>query len=187
MIRKRGMTDRQPLTTPTGPVVISRKSLDALVAIRREGLLPKRFGHVAISRVNFEAPAALANTAPGSDADQLPIQAWPWLDVLDDYPDQHLPSRVAGANDLDAATLRLALAHGASLVLIDGPIKEKAKLSFIKSEGVVSILVSAYRAGHLSAVPPMVKALAKLGHADVLPGPEMLDALWTALDALEEG
>ena len=63
--------------------------------------------------------------------------------------------------------------------------KERAKLSFFKCEGTVSILVHAHRMGHLSAVRPMVKALEKLGHGHVLPPPDQLDALWQALDAMQ--
>ncbi len=161
---------RGMLTTDDGPVVVSEKSLLALTAIRKDKLLPEFFGEVAIARSCF-------------DALQIPVTP-AWLVVMDDRPNQAIPERVASATKSEAATLRLALAIGASLVIIDGPIKEKAKLSFIKCEGVVSLLVRAYREGRLSAVQPMVKALEKLGHAHVLPPPHLLEALWKALDAM---
>lgn len=164
---------RQTLTTEGGPVVVSEKTLRALLAIRREKLLPALFGMVTIARTNFESMADVLASAPA------------WLIVREDDPGQPLPDRVAMATASEAATLRLALGIGASLVLLDGPIKEKAKLSFIRSEGTVSLLVTAYREGHLSAVQPMVKALAALGHGDVLPRPEMLEALWKALRQME--
>lgn len=166
------MTQRQMLTRPGGPVVVSEKTLRALTAIRREKLMPLLFGRVAIARSVYELMQPAGGNA-GGKAD--------WLEVLDDRPAQVLPERIAGASPSDAATLRLALALPASLVLLDGPIKERAKLSFIKAEGTVAILVDAYRQGHLSAVQPMVKALQALGHADVVPPPEVLDALWRAL------
>jgi hypothetical protein len=109
----------------------------------------------------------------------------PWLDVLDDRPEQPLPARIADATPSEAATLRLALAAPASLVLFDGRMKDRVKLSFIKAEGTVPILVMAYRLGKLTAVQPMVKALQSLGHGDVLPPKEMLDALWVALEKLD--
>jgi len=165
---------RTALTSANGPVVAGEKTLRALVAIRRQKLLPQLYVHVVIGRCNFEALADVLPEAP------------PWLSVVEDRPDQELPPRVAGAAPSDVATLRLALALPASLVLLEGPIKERAKLSFIKSEGIVSILVSAYRRGLLSAVQPMVKALEKLGHGDVLPPPEQLEALWRALEEMEE-
>lgn len=163
---------RQSLTAPDGPVVSSERTLRALVAIRREKLIPELYGSVTIARSNFEAMHDVLPDAPA------------WLRIDRDRPDQSLPPRVVGADGSEAATLRLALAIPASLVLLDGPIKERAKLSFIKAEGVVSILVAAYRLGMLSAVRPMVKALEKLGHEEVLPSPEQLEALWRALDEL---
>jgi len=166
-------TARKMLTTKDGPVVISEKVLRALLAIRREKLLAQMYSEVTISQSNM--------TAVGDALPEKPD----WLTVHEDVPDQELPTRVGAATELEAATLRLALSIGASLILIDGPIKESAKLSFMKCEGVISILVQAHRVGHLSAVKPMVKALTALGHEDVVPPKEMLDALWAALDGLE--
>lgn len=165
---------RAMLTKPGGPVVAAEKTLRALIAIRRDKLLREMYGRIAVARTVI---AALKDVMPSPP---------PWIDVMDDRPTQALPERVAGASASDAATLRLALALPASLVLIDGPIKERAKLSFIKCEGTVSILVQSYREGKLSAVQPMVKALTALGHADVLPPPEALEAMWKALAKLEE-
>ena len=167
------------MTSADGPVVVSEKTLRALLAIRKERLLGDLFGSVVIARSCFEAMEAVTLAAPG---DATPAA---WLRVEEDSPDQPLPARVGSATASEAATLRLALSIPASLVLLDGPIKDRAKLSFIKSEGTLSILVRAYREGKLSAVKPMVKALAALGHGDVLPEKAMLDALWTALDKLE--
>ena len=165
------MAKRKMLTTAGGPVVVSCKTLAALLAIRREKLLPLLYGdELLMSRSNAQVIG-----------DALPD----WLTVRDDVPSQELPSRVGAATELEVDTMRLALASGASLILIDGAIKESAKLSFMKCEGVVSILVGAHREGHLSAVPPMIKALVALGHADVLPPPEVLDALYEALKHLE--
>lgn len=161
------------MTKPGGPVVICERTLRALLAIRREKLLPELYGRVAMARSSFEALGELLPAPP------------PWLDVMADRPEQALPERIAAVDASESATLRLALALPASLVLFDGPFKDRVKLSYIKAEGTVSILVMAYRLGKLSAVKPMVKALQALGHADVLPPPEMLDALWKALDKLE--
>ncbi len=166
-------TGRKTLTTDDGPAVVSEKSLRALVAIRREKLLPLLYGRVVAARSVREAMR-----------DVLADKALEWLEVADDRPEQALPARVANANPSDAATLRLALGIGASIVILEEPVKEKAKLSFIKAEGVVSMLVLAYRQGHLSAVRPMVVALEKLGHGAVLPPPERLEALWVALEKL---
>ena len=163
---------RRVLTSPGGPVVLSDRTLRALASIRRLGLLEKVYGDLVMARSVFDAAGDVLNPKPA------------WLTVLGDRPDTELPSRIAGAGPLESATLKLAIAIPASIVLIDGPIKEPAKLSFIKCEGTVSILVQAYREGHLSAVRPMVKALRALGHEDVLPPPEALEALWTALDQL---
>lgn len=161
------------LTVAGGPVVVSEKTLRALLAIRREKLLPEIYGRVAVARSVFDA---MQDVLPAPPA---------WLDILEDRPDQALPDRIAGGTPSEAATLRLALALPASLVLFDGPMKDRVKLSYIKAEGTVPILVMAYRLGKLTAVQPMVKALRSLGHADVLPPPEMLDALWVALGKLE--
>jgi predicted nucleic acid-binding protein len=167
---------RRTLTAAQGPVVVSEKTLRALLAIRKDKLLPQLFGSVTIARSNFD-----------SFADRFPNrQPPPWLRVEPDRPDQPLPPRVAAANPSEAATLRLALALPASQVLIDGPIKERVKLSFIKAEGTLSLLVTAHRRGLLTAVQPMVKALQTLGYGDVLPEKPILDALWQALDRLED-
>lgn len=166
---------RQMLTTANGPIVVSEKTLRALLAIRRGKLLPQLYGKLCLCRSNAED---MSDVLAGNS---LP----PWLELIYDYPEQTLPVRVASATFSEAATLKAALAVGASLVLIDGPIKERAKLSFIKCEGTVSILVMAHRQGLLSAVKPMIKALEKLGHGDVLPPPEVIEALWTALEKLD--
>lgn len=165
----------QTLTQPGGPVVISAPSLAALAAIRREKLLASMFGQVVIAR----SSAAGATGATGL-AEPTP----PWLTVLDDRPDIELPPRCRDAPPPIAAALQLAIALPASLVILDGPFKERAKLSFIKCEGVVSLLVEAYRRGLLTAVEPMLKALDKLGHGHVLPEPHLLDALRDALAKL---
>lgn len=148
--------------------------MQALLAIRREKLLPSLYGSVVMAQSNF---AALEERVP---------EPLPWLHVEADRDDVDLPARIAGAAPLEAATLRLALGIGASLVLLEEPIRQSAKLSAIKSYGAISILVQAHRIGLLSAVRPMVKALDKLGFSDVLPPPDQLDALWTALDAMRE-
>lgn len=165
------MAQRQMLTTDNGPVFIGEKTLSAMQAIRREGLIEKIHGPVLMARSNYNA----ATNPP------------PWITPVDDVDDYALSMRVASAaSPSEAITLKTALANGASLILIDGPVKEQVKLSFIKAEGVVPMLVTAYREGWLSAVRPMVKALIALGHEDVLPPPEALDALWTALDHLAD-
>jgi len=165
---------RQALTSASGPVVTSEKTLRALLSIRREKLLPALYDQVLIARSNFEE---LADVLPAS-----PV----WLGVMENQPDQPLPSPLSHASDSEVATLQLAISIPASLVLLDGPIKERAKLSFIKAEGTVSILVSAYRRGMLTAVRPMIKALERLGHGDVLPTPLQLEAMWRALDAMAD-
>ena len=166
----------QTLTRPGGPVVTSVKTLTALSDIRRDKLLPQLYGRVAIAQSNMTEMSHRYGKARPPD----------WLDAIDDRPDAQIPERCDTATPSEKITLQAAIGAGASLVLLDGRIKEKAKLSFIKSEGAVSILVSAYRHGLLSAVKPMVIALEKLGHADVLPEPDLLDALWEALDRLSE-
>ena len=166
------MLHGKPLTDPSGPVVACELTIRALAVIRKEKLLPELYGRVTMAESNFKA---LADVFPAAPA---------WLDVAKDCPTQALPGRIADANPSEAATLRLALALPASLVLFDGPLKDRVKLSYIKAEGTVSILVMAYREGKLSAVKPMVKALQSLGFEGVLPQPDMLEAIWKALDQM---
>ncbi len=188
---------RQPLTHPDGPVVASEKTLRAMAAIRKLKLLPQLHTHILVAASVYElVRASLGEVEPGAGGEVIiagdgfrHAPGLPWLIVTNDRPTHPLPPRIdfpMNSTASEAATLRLALAVPASLVLLDGPIKERAKLSFIKSEGTLSMLVTAYRRGLLSAVPPMVKALEKLGHGDVLPPRESLEALWTALDKMEE-
>jgi len=174
---------RQTYTSSGGPVVISEKSLRALIAIRRETLLPQMYPKLVISRLNFEAVRQTPHGNAGPAAMPEPPD---WLTVMDDVPGQSVPDRVSFGNELELASLRLTIAIPASLLLIEGMIKESAKLSFIKCEGVVSLLVQAYRRDLLSAVKPMVKALAALGHEDVLPPVESLTAMYKALDAMAQ-
>lgn len=162
------------LTTPGGPPVIGAPSLRALVAIRRQGLVHDLYGPASIERGNLE-----------SLADVLPATP-PWLTVHEDDPSIELPSRLAQVDEADRATLRLALAVGAGLVIIEEPAKERAKLSFFKCEGVLSMLVWAHRQGRLTAVMPMVKALRSLGQGHVLPPQEQLDALKRALSSMAD-
>ena len=176
--------ERKMLTTEGGPVVIAAKTLCALTAIRKQSLLPTLYGQVCMAASVREAAGEIGGLQPWKDG---PGPAgWEWLIVGPDMPEVVLPERVAGASAVDAATLRLALGLGASRVLIDGPIKERAKLSFIKCQGTLSVLVDAYRLGKLTAVEPMVKALKSLGHGDVLPPPEALESMWRALSQLKE-
>lgn len=189
---------RETLTRPGGPVVASEKTLAAMLAIRRHKLLPQLHGSIVVALSIYERlRPQLSEVIPGSGAavtipagqSFTPAPGIDWLLIAEDQPMQQLPTRVdhpMNSTESEAATLRLALAIPASLVLIDGPIKERAKLSFIKSEGALSLLVTAYRQGLITAVQPMVKALEKLGHADVLPPRESLDALWQALGKMED-
>jgi len=163
------------LTRADGPVVCGEKTLRALLAIRREKLLPQVYAQpLVIGQHNFQSLADVLSDKP------------PWLNVIDDAPQQPIPPRCETATEAEAAAIRLALALPASVVLLEGPIKERVKLSYIKAEGTLSVLVAAYRVGKLSAVRPMVKALQALGHEDVLPEPAMLEALWQALDGLQD-
>lgn len=182
------------LTHPDGPAVISERTLTALAGTRKLSLLQQLYGHVVMGRANFLACRAALGVdetfEPIIDPQRgfTPAPGHDWLLIAEDHPDQPLPPRVdfpMSSTASEAATLRLALAIPASIVLIDGPIKDRAKLSFIKCEGTVSILVQAYREGHLSAVKPMVKALDALGFADVLPPADQLEALWEALSQME--
>jgi len=189
---------RETLTRPGGPVIASEKTLAAMLAIRRHKLLPQLHGSIVIALSIYERlRPQLSDVIPGSGAavtippgqSFAPAPGVDWLLVAEDQPAQSLPARVdhpMNSTVSEAATLRLALAIPASLVLLDGPIKERAKLSFIKSEGTLSLLVSAYRQGLITAVEPMVKALEKLGHGDVLPPRESLDALWKALGKMDD-
>lgn len=162
------------LTREGGPVVASEKTLRALAAIRRDKFVPELYGRVTVAK----SVAALLQDVPAF------ATAPDWWDVADDRPSQALSERLASATPSEVATLKLAVAIPASLVLLDGPIKDRAKLSYIKAEGTVAILVAAFRQGKLNAVKPMVNALRSLGHEDVLPPPEALDALWKAIDKL---
>lgn len=162
------------LTVPGGPVVCGEETFRALHVIRRANLLPALYDEpIVMAHTSFAAMTDLMDEPP------------PWLNVFDDPPRTTLPPRCRRATASQGAAIRLALALPASLVLLEEPIKEKVKLSFIKAEGTLSILVGAYRIGRLSAVRPMVKALQKLGHGHVLPAPEMLEAMWKALEELD--
>ena len=156
---------------------IEEKRLKRIFAIS----IPIIGGMLSQSVINL-VDAAMVEAAHEAEIDALLPDTPSWLAVGEDHPTITLPERLAATPPSEAATIRFALGSGASLVLLDGPVKERAKLSFIKSVGTVSILVSAYRQGHLSAVRPMITALEKLGHADVLPPPEQLEALWVALE-----
>ncbi len=187
------------LTHPDGPVVVSETTFTALATIRKLDLIRQLYGNAVIGLENYRAvePLLADGETPAAAIDEQAIEetgftacpALPWLYVAGDRPEQVLPERIAHPHHTsasEAATLRLAIAVPASLVLIDGPIKEKAKLSFIKCEGTVSLLVSAYREGYLSAVKPMVVALEKLGQGHVLPPADLLEALWTALEKMDD-
>ncbi len=176
------------LTSPGGPVVLSEKTLCAMIAIRREALIPELHGRVVMARSTWRAAAASNDARRRSDVMFDPDAPPAWIELVADERFAHveLPERCGQgvASESELATLWVAVGWPASLVLLDGPIKEKAKLSFIKAEGAVSMLVMAYRMEKLSAVRPMVIALEKLGHADVLPPPEALEALWEALERM---
>ena len=160
------------LTSPGGPVVAGRRTMDALAAVRKETMLPRLFGSIRVARSSAGASPAWMDAG------------YDWLIVEDDRPSQPLPERLAYLDAGDAATLRLALGLPASLVLLENPVKDKARLNFIKAQGALAVLVQAYRQGYLSAVEPMVKAWRTLGYDDVLPEEAALEHLWRALRQL---
>ncbi len=167
---------RTTLTTPGGPVVVSHRTLAALTAIRKQGLLGRLYGQVHACASDVAAIPALS------------VADCPWLLTHPDPQELPLPERVLSLQPPDpdgVRAIRLCLALRGSLVLLEGAVKEKAKLCHIKSEGTLSILVACHREGWLSDVRPMVKALRSLGQGDVLPDAEKLEALWRALEAME--
>ncbi|MDX1683226.1 MAG: hypothetical protein R3336_08900 [Phycisphaeraceae bacterium] len=164
---------RDMLTTDEGPVVVSRRTLEALLAIRRGHLLPKIYPDRSI----------MIDQECGEQVEDRPD----FIELKVAPEDVELPTRIGHGDPCDLACLRLALHVGASMVMLEDPIKERAKLSFIRAEGTVPFLVQAHRAGHLTAVEPMIKALRALGHEDVLPPEDQLAALKEALRHLGEG
>src|SRR6185369_2352826 len=124
---------RQMLTRPDGPTVIAAKTLRALLAIRREKLVPELYGQTVISQSNWNAVVASPEAkflpaSPEGAAKQPPG----WLFIGDDRPDQPLPERLAnyeltGEDPTGIAELKFALFFPASLGLLDGRIKKKAR------------------------------------------------------------
>jgi len=154
--------------------VIGERTLSPLLAIRQAKLLPELFGRVLIARSNYEAITHPRLAECGD-----------WLKIVETNPGIRLSSRFDICPPLEQDTLRLAVSRSASMTLLEGRTKDLAKLEGLTCEGTVSLLVQGHRKGLVSGVRPMVKALRALGHEDVLPPPEMLEALWEALDELE--
>ncbi len=159
-----------PMTIPGGPVITTGRVLEALMAIKQDKLLRPLFGPILITQSN-------ADEVKNNLAKPLPLG----IEIVPDHNDVDLPERIINTQVLNQYTFKACLALGCSRVLIDGPIKEKAKLSFFKCEGVVSILVTSYRAGRLKLVRPMIKALKALGYEDMLPPEDQIKMIYDAL------
>jgi len=155
------------------PVVIGERSLRALLDIRHDWLLRDMFGTVLLSR-------------SAADALDGEIAAFPeWVRVHDDPPPNvvTLPERLISVGGTDRETIRLALALNARLVILEGKgLLEKVKLSFLKAQGVVPLLVQAYQNGRIRRIKPLLTALERKGHE--MPPPEQMEALLRALDEL---
>lgn len=124
----------------------------------------------------------MADSAAGAVRDEF--ETWP--DYVRIVPDVQadLPPRLAHIEGTDRASVQLAIAWEASLLLIDGKaLLEKVKLSFIKSMGTIPLLIQAYQEGRIRAVKPLLVALEKKGHT--MPPPEQMEAIRRALDLLE--
>jgi len=157
----------------SGPVVIGERSLASLLAIRHEWLLREMFGRVVICRTVADALSEIIGEVPD------------WLQVCEDLPDGmvELPSRLESVRGSDRKTLEIAVHHRARLVLLEGKgLLEKVKLSFIKSMGVIPLLIQAYQEGRIQRVKPLLTALDRKGHE--MPPPEQMEALLRALDEL---
>ena len=164
-----------PMTIPGGPVIASYRVLEALISIKQAKLLQPLFGRILITESN-------ASEIKKNIDRPLPE----WVEVVPDHDDVDLPERIVNTQVLNQQTFKACLAIGCSRVLIDGPIKDKAKLSFFKCEGIVSILVTSYRAGRLKLVRPMIKALTSLGYADMLPPEDQIKMIYEALEYMGE-
>lgn len=161
------------MTNESGPVVAAERSITALLNIRHEWLLEDMFERVSICD---SVAAELAGRWPEARRPE-------WVDV---HPDRsvELPPRLTHVEGTDRMTLMLSVSLNARLTLIEGkPLLEKVKLSFIKSMGVIPLLVQAYQEGRIKRVKPLLIALERSGHE--MPPPEQMRALLAALDAME--
>ncbi len=154
-----------------GPVVVAESSLRALSAIRHEWLLENMFGEATICASVDQACAGLwiASARPG------------FLRIHADAADMPLPARLAQVQGSDRASIQLAIHLRSRLLIIEGKaLLEKVKLSFIKSMGVIPLLVQAYQEERIKSVKPLLIALERKGHE--MPPANQMTALLAALE-----
>lgn len=157
-----------------GSVVVSEGSFRSLGSIRHEFLLNQMFDRIEMDRMVAEKLVRESIELPdwvavGEEADEIFVE---------------LPERLRAVGGTDRRTLQLALARNASLVLIEGKaLIERVKLSYIRSMGVIPLLVQAYQENRIRRVGPLLTALERKGHE--MPPPEQLAALRLALAEME--
>ncbi|MFG0330569.1 MAG: hypothetical protein ACF8PN_11795 [Phycisphaerales bacterium] len=151
-------------------IVVSESSLRSLRRIRHDWVLRERFGRVLVATA----------TAENLRDD---IEEWPdWIERRTPGAVE-LPPRLVRVEGSDRDTLMLAIEEEATLTLIEGKaLLEKVKLSYIKSMGIIPLLVEAWRDGEVRSIKPLLVALERAGHD--MPPPEQMDALRLAIDEL---
>ena len=127
------------------PVVLSDASpLIALSLIDRLDLLHSLFGRITITDV-VQAEVLAGGDRPGQSAIAAAINAKRIRVIIDQWPEPKLPDQDEG----EASTLRAAIHHGAScLVLIDERAgRAVAKESGIAHTGTVGLILQAKKRG----------------------------------------
>ncbi len=142
-------------------VIADASPIILLSRVGRLDLLPALYGKVVVPAPVFQEVVVAGAERPGSRE----LQAAPWMDVVETDLNDALFANLRRDLDLgEAATLALAKARRADLVLIDDRQGRLAAASLgLAVKGTLGILVAAKREGHLAQVGPLLDALVEHG------------------------
>lgn len=119
-------------------------------------LLRLLYAEVVVPRIVYEEVTVAGAGLTGS----AEVQAAAWLRVVDHAPDPTLTGRLDPG---EAAAIPLALELDAVLLVDDGEARTVAAERGLAVIGSLGVLLAAKRAGHLTAVAPVLDRMAHLG------------------------
>ncbi len=134
------------------PVVSDTSPLINLAGVGSLDLLPRLYGAVSIPR------HVLKEFQDGARPTDPDLERLPWLSVIDAVTLD--PSLPGGLGEGERATISLAQASGAHLVLIDEDRARKvARQAGLRVAGTLAVLLRAKQLRYLPAIAPLIQAM----------------------------
>jgi predicted nucleic acid-binding protein len=134
------------------PVVSDTSPLINVAGVGALDLLPRLYGAVSIPR------HVLKEFQDGARPTDPELERLPWLNVIDAVTLD--PSLPGGLGEGERATISLAKARDARLVLIDEDRARKAaRQAGLRVAGTLAVLLRAKQVGYLPAISPVIQTM----------------------------